>query len=466
MRVLRNLGADVDFLLPERLKHGYGLSKKVLPEVLQHRPDLVLTVDCAIKSVEEIAELAREGVPTIVTDHHEPGDELPPAAAIVNPRQAGCRYPDKNLAGVGVMWQLLRGVVESMEHEIDLARHLDLVALGTVADVVPLTGENRVLVAEGLAAIERREKVGVHALVQVAGIEERVDSWHLAYLLGPRLNAAGRLGDAGEAVRLLLSEDTAEATHLARKLDEENLKRQEISEQTVRQALEAIERGTAGAAPDGIVLASNTWHPGVIGIASSRLVERFYRPSALIAMNGDVGRGSVRSIRGVDVCEVLHDCDDLLVQYGGHAMAAGLTIRREAVAEFRKRFAESVGTRLTEENSLPRLKIDAVVEPDEVSLDLAEDLDRLGPFGFGNGRPVFLLRGVTSSVRPRVVGKNHLKLAVRRAQGGDIDCIGFELGGREFPALRADLAGSVAINVWNGRRTAQFQIADFREAAS
>jgi single-stranded-DNA-specific exonuclease len=295
-------------------------------------------------------------VATIVTDHHEPGDVLPPAAAIVNPKQQGCNYPDKGLAGVGVMWQLLRGVVEGLEHEIDLAQHLDLVALGTVADVVPLVGENRVLVAQGLAALERREKVGVHALLDVAGIEERVDAWHLAYLLGPRINAAGRRGDAGDAVRLLLSEDIAEATILARKLDNENLRRQEISEETVRQALEAIERGTAGSDPEGIVLASNHWHPGVIGIASSRLVERFYRPSALIAMQGEEGRGSVRSIRGVDVCEVLHECDDLLVQYGGHAMAAGLTIRRESISEFRRRFAAGVSDRLTEENSLPRLR--------------------------------------------------------------------------------------------------------------
>jgi single-stranded-DNA-specific exonuclease len=468
VRALADLGADVDFLLPQRLVHGYGLSAKVLSDVRARRPDVVLTVDCGIKSVEEVAELRRMGIETIVTDHHEPGRALPPAAAVVDPKQAGCPYPDKDLAGVGVVWQLLRGVVERVEHEFDLRRELDLVALGTVADVVPLVGENRALVTEGLAAVERRARVGMMALVEVAGIEERADAWHLAYLLGPRVNAAGRLGDAGEAVRLFLSRDSTEARRLARSLDEENVRRQEISESTVRQALEAIERGTAGAEPTAIVLASNQWHPGVIGIASARLVERFHRPSALIAMDGDVGRGSVRSIRGIDVCAVLQECEDLLVQFGGHAMAAGLTIRRDDVAEFRARFAAGVAARLTDEIATPRLRIDGEIEPKDVDLGLAEGLAGLGPFGFGNPRPVFVLRGVTPAARPKVVGRGHLKLSVRRPGDADLDCIGFELGRREaeFPGGRVDLVGSVAINEWNGRRSAQLQVADFREAAA
>ncbi len=469
VRALRRLGGDVDYLLPRRLEHGYGLSKRILPEVVAREPAVVLTVDCAIRSVEEVAELAAAGIRTVVTDHHEPGPVLPPAAAVVDPKQAGCPYPDKNLAGVGVVWQLLRGVVDSLEHEYDLRRELDLVALGTVADVVPLVGENRVLVTEGLKRIEERARVGMMALLEVSGVEERADAWHLAYLLGPRVNAAGRLGDAADALRLFLSEDVAEATRLAKRLDEENLKRQEISERTVRQALDAIERGTAGADPDGIVLASNTWHPGVIGIASARLVERFYRPSALIAMQGDTGRGSVRSIRGVDVCRVLDECGDILVQYGGHAMAAGLTIRRDDVPEFRRRFAEGVARHLTEENAHPRLRIDGALDPDEVDLPLAEDLARLGPFGFGNARPVFVLRGAAPAAPPKVVGRGHLKLTVRRRADTNLDCIGFELGPRVeagFPEGPVDLAGSVAVNRWNGRTTAQFQVADFREAAA
>lgn len=469
VRALGRLGADVDYLLPKRLVHGYGLSKKVLPEIQARSPSLVLTVDCGIKSVEEVAELRRMGIDTVITDHHEPGPELPPAVAIVNPRQAGCRYPDKNLAGVGVVWQLLRGLVSRLEHEIDLRAYLDLVALGTVADVVPLVGENRTLVAEGLAAINQHGRVGMMALVLACGIETRVEAWHLAYLLGPRVNAAGRLDDAGDAVRMFISHDTGEANRLAKKLDETNLERQEISERTVQQALDAIERGTAGAQPNGIVLASNQWHPGVIGIASARLVERYYRPSALIAMDGDVGRGSVRSIRGVDVCEVLGECQDLLVQYGGHAMAAGLTIERARVPEFRERFAASVGQRLTEEIASPRLRLDGEASPSEIDLALAEDLERLAPFGYGNGRPNFVLRGVTSAARPKVVGRGHLKLSVRRGGDGDLDCIGFELGPRcekGFPCGPVDLVGNVAVNEWNGRRMAQFQVVDFREALS
>jgi single-stranded-DNA-specific exonuclease len=466
-RTLSELGADVEFFLPKRLVHGYGLSKKVLPDLLARRPALVLTVDCGIRSVEEVADLAREGVDTVITDHHEPGPVLPPAVAVVDPKQAGCPYPDKRLAGVGVMFQLMRGLVARLEHEVELSQHLDLVALGTVADVVPLDGENRALVSAGLAVLNRRAKVGVMALVMASEIEDRLESWHLAYLLGPRINAAGRLGDAEQAVRLFTVEDTAVANDLARELDAENRRRQEISATTLEQALEAIDRGVAGDHPDGIVLASNSWHPGVIGIATAKLVERYHRPSALIAMQGDEGRGSVRSIRGVDVCEVLEGCEDLLVQYGGHAMAAGLTIRRENVADFRARFASGVAQRLTDQNSVPLLKIDAELGIDEIDLDLVEQLDRLAPFGCGNARPTFLLRGARSVGRPRVVGRGHLKMSVRRDEGG-LDCIGFDLGGRlddgRLPDGPLDLVGHVAVNEWNGRRSVQLQLADLRES--
>ncbi len=465
LRTLRRLGADVDYLLPKRLVHGYGLSMKVLPDLLAMQPKLVLTVDCGIRSVDEVAELKRHGVETLLTDHHEPGPELPPAVAVVDPKQDGCPYPDKRLAGVGVMFQLLRGLVTRLEHEVDLSNHLDLVALGTVADVVPLDGENRVLVSEGLKALNRREKVGVMALAMECGIEGPIEAWHLAYLVGPRINAAGRLADAGAAVELLITDDTARATNLAKQLDQENLKRQEISGDTLKQALDAIERGTAGDDPDGIVLASNAWHPGVIGIASAKLVERFHRPSALIAMDGDVGRGSVRSIRGIDVCAVLDECEDLLVQYGGHAMAAGLTIRRDDVAEFRRRFAAGVTDRITDEIKAPRLRIDGTLRPEDASLELAADLDRLAPFGFGNPRPVLVISGVLPRGR-KIVGRGHLKLMIRRGDAPALDVIGFDLGersDRDFPTGPVDLAGNLTVNEWNGRRTPQLQLLDYRE---
>jgi single-stranded-DNA-specific exonuclease len=466
LRTLRTLGARVDSLLPRRLVHGYGLSLKVLPDVLERRPALVITVDCGIRSVEEVAALNRAGVDTIITDHHEPGPQLPPAVAVVDPKQPGCTYPDKRLAGVGVMYQLLRGVVSRLEHELDLRRQLDLVAMGTVADVVPLDGENRVLVSEGLRVLSRREKVGVMELAMACGIEGPIETWHLAYLVGPRINAAGRLGDAGEAVTLLTTNDTALANRLAKRLDAENLKRQEISGETLQQALDAIAQGVIGEHPDAVVLACNTWHPGVIGIASAKIVERFHRPSALIAMDGGVGRGSIRSIRGIDACEVLDECRDLLVQYGGHAMAAGFTIERDNVAGFRTRFTSAVSSRLTEDNASPRLRIDSELTPDEVDLPLAEDLERLGPFGFGNSRPVLLLSGVSVAGR-KIVGRGHLKMGIRRPSRPTLDVIGFDFGDRaerDFPDGAVDIVGHLAINEWNGRRTAQLQLADYREA--
>lgn len=466
LRALRRLGADVDFLLPRRLEHGYGLSMKVLPDLMELQPALVLTVDCGIRSIDEVAELNRLGVDTIVTDHHEPAPELPPAVAVVDPKQQGCSYPDKRLAGVGVMYQLLRGLVSSLEHEVELRRNLDLVALGTVADVVPLDGENRVLVAEGLKVMNRREKVGVMELAMACKIDGPIEAWHLAYLVGPRINAVGRLGDGADAVQLLTTEDTALANRLAKKLDTVNLERQEISGRTLDAALEAVERGVAGEQPAAVVLACNGWHPGVIGIASAKIVEKLHRPAALIAMDGDVGRGSIRSIRGVDVCEVLDGCQDLLVQYGGHAMAAGFTIERGNVEAFRARFAEGVEKQLTPENSRPRVRIDSELLPADVDLPLAEDLERLGPFGFGNPRPVVLLSGVTTAGR-KVVGRGHLKLGVRRAEQGTLDVIGFDFGPRaeqDFPTGAVDLVGQVSINEWNGRRSAQLQLSDYREA--
>ncbi len=467
VRSLRSLGADVDFLLPKRLVHGYGLSMNVLPEVLAQKPAVVLTVDCGIRSLEEVDALAAEGVDTIITDHHEPGPKLPNAVAVVDPKREGDPYPDKRLAGVGVIYQLLRGLTDGLEHELDLTRDLDLVTLGTVADVVPLDGENRILVSEGLDILNQMRKIGVMALVQAAGVDRQLETWHLAYQLGPRINAAGRLGDAADAVRLFISTDTAEAANLARRLDEENRRRQEVSQKTLEQSLAAIERGTAGEGTDGIVLASDSWHPGVIGIATAKLVERFHRPAALIAMDGDTGRGSVRSIPGIDVCSILDECQDLLVQYGGHEMAAGLTLARSDVAVFRERFSAGVASRLDETNSVPKLSIDGRLAIEEVDLDLVSELDRLGPFGYGNRRPTFLVEGARLQGTPRIVGRGHLKMSLTRPGAAPLDCIGFDLENLASEARGAaaiDVVGHVSVNEWNGRRIAQLQVLDLREA--
>ncbi|MDP6462174.1 MAG: single-stranded-DNA-specific exonuclease RecJ [Gemmatimonadota bacterium] len=465
---LRAVGANVDWLLPRRMDHGYGLSERVLPEVLARKPGLLLTVDCGIRSVQEVASLRESGVDVVVTDHHEAGPELPPAVAVVDPKQPGCPYPDKNLAAVGVVYQLLRGLNSRTGHFTDPTADLDLVALGTVADVVPLVGENRALVREGMRVLNRRAKVGVHTLLQESGIEGQVEPWHIAFLLGPRINAAGRLGDASDAVRLFTAEDTTTAADLARSLGEANRARQDISRTTVEDALAAIDRGTAGDQPDGIVLASNSWHPGVLGIAASKVVERHYRPTVLFSFDGsDTGRGSARSIAGVDVHAALEECADLLVQFGGHSMAAGMTIDRAHLSDFRTRFAGAIGSQLTEKNSRPLLRIDTDLEEASVTLDLAEELDRMGPFGLGNPRPVFLMRNV-DPVDRRVVGKGHLKLRLSDGAEGGLECIGFNLGeevsARPFPPGRVDLVGTVNVNEWRGRRTPQLRVDDFREA--
>jgi single-stranded-DNA-specific exonuclease len=467
---LRACGARVDYFIPLRLRDGYGLSAEALERARDGGATLAVSVDCGIGAVAEARRAQELGLDLIVTDHHHPPQHLPHACAIVNPQLPECRYPFKSLAGVGVAFLLLvalRKVLReagwfSARPEPDLRRSLDLVALGTIADIVPLTGVNRLLTRNGLATIAARLRPGLAALMTVAGVKQ-ASCGTVGFSLAPRLNAAGRLEDAALGVDLLLTDDGAEAERLARLLDGFNRERQALELETLRQAVARLEE--AGEGGDvSIVLADERWHPGVIGIVASRLVERYGRPAVLIALNGEGGKGSARSVSGLHLYEALQECAGDLDGYGGHAMAAGLSLAIERVAAFAARFDAVVRERLGATPPLQQLWHDGEMQIEEFDLASVSELARLAPFGSGNPEPQFLLRDVRVQ-QLRLLGDKHLRFTARQG-GASLPCIAFAFAERqrELESGAVDLLVQAQLNEWQGRTQVQLRLRDLRPA--
>lgn len=465
---LTKMGAKVSYFIPDRIRDGYGFSVRGVDVAKKRRIRLVITADCGITATHEV-RLAREaGIEVIVTDHHEPLGELPQAVAVLNPKRRDCPYAFKELAGVGVVFKLVQGLAARRPDVLPpdfVFHHLDLVALGTIADVVPLVGENRVFAKIGLERLCHSDKPGIAALKEVAGLRtRRVESGHVAYILAPRINAAGRLGNAESGVRLLLSTDPREAAIIAESLEEDNANRKKIDESTLEDALQQLhERGPD--LPPAIVLWSDRWHPGVLGIVASRLIERFHRPTILIASDGDEGKGSGRSIPGFDVCQALQECRDCLIGFGGHSYAAGLTIRTECLEQFRERLCGVVSARVQPDDFIPKLSIDGPIDLQYLNEELVGHLDRLAPFGIGNAEPLFVADDVQLSLPPAVVSRNHLKLTLRQ-NGRDLDCIGFGMGHMAGTIAqnggRISVAFVPTINVWQNRSRLQLKLRDIQ----
>lgn len=465
---LTKMGAKVSYFIPDRIRDGYGFSVRGVDVAKKRRIRLVITADCGITATNEV-RLAREaGIDVIVTDHHEPLGELPVASAVLNPKRKDCPYPFKELAGVGVVFKLVQGLAAKRPDVLPpdfVFHHLDLVALGTIADVVPLVGENRVFAKIGLERLCHSDKPGIAALKEVAGLRtRRVESGHVAYILAPRINAAGRLGNAESGVRLLLSNDPREAAIIAESLEEDNANRKKIDESTLEDALHQLQQHGPDL-PPAIVLWSDRWHPGVLGIVASRLIERFHRPTILIASDGDEGKGSGRSIPGFDVCQALQECRECLIGFGGHSYAAGLTIRTECLEEFRDRLCGVVRARVQPDDFIPKLSIDGPIDLEYLNEELVEALDRLAPFGIGNAEPLFVADDVKLSLPPAVVSRNHLKLTLRQ-NGRDLDCIGFGMG--HMAGVIAQNGGRISvafvptINVWQNRSRLQLKLRDIQ----
>lgn len=468
---LKGRGGQVDFRLPSRFDEGYGLSAQAVEEAARDGVGLLVTVDCGITAVAEAARARELGVDLVITDHHEPPPELPAAVAVVNPKQPGCAYPFPSLAGVGVAFKLVQALagVETAGQATSLAPYFDLVALGTVADVVPLTGENRLYARWGLERLRTRPRAGLLAMLKVGDLARKSDAAVIAFGLAPRLNAAGRLGDPTIGVELLLEQDPGRAETLARRLEEANRARQTLEEQILAEVLAALAaRGEPGEAL-GVVAAGERWHPGVIGIVAQRVVELFHRPAVVLSLADGVGHGSARSIPGFNLYEALAECAGLFTKFGGHAMAAGVTLPAERVGEFRERFAAVAAERLTPDDLTPRLRLDTQVEPAEITPQLVADLAALAPFGPGNPTPVLALCGVEVA-EERLVGEGrHWKLSVRPpGSSSAFECIGWRMAACQERFRhhfgQVDLAFSPALDEYRGVRRLQLVLQDVRPA--
>jgi len=466
---LRRFGARVGYYVPRRLEEGYGLHEPALRQLRERGADLVITVDCGATALGAAEEAAALGLDLVITDHHRMGGgELPLAAALVNPHRPGCPYPYKHLAGVGVAYRLAQAVWKRAGEppEADPDDFLDLVALGTVADVMPLTGENRSLVSLGLERMNARLRPGLAAMAEAAGLEGTIDAHHLAFILAPRLNAAGRLDDPSAGVKLLLTAAEAEARELAARLERLNRLRRSLEDFIVEQARTQVEEALAREAP-ALVVAGEGWHPGVLGLVASRLVEGYYRPTLALGIEGDRARGSGRAVDGFDLYAALGGCADLLDTYGGHELAAGFSLQARRLPELRERFAEAAYRQLAEPLAagelLPVVRVDAEVDLGALDEPLLEQLDALGPFGPGNPTPVLGARRLrVADVRAVGAGGAHLQVTLEDPQGGGVRRgIGFRLGELAEHVRRGDwvqAAFGLQLDTWQGRREVRLRL--------
>jgi single-stranded-DNA-specific exonuclease len=469
-RALEMLGGEVIHFLPERMRDGYGLQPAAIDRLHAEGVRLIVSVDCGIRAGEAARRAGELGVDLIITDHHEPEGTLPPALAVINPKRPDCAYPDKYLAGVGVALKVVQALCSRAGKGKWLPAFVKIAALGTLADVVPLVGENRVIASHGLASLTAGpHAVGLRALLEACGLAGKtIDSYHVGFMIAPRVNAAGRMSTPDIAARLLLATDEAmgdEARALAQQLCDENLKRQTEEADLVTQAKNAIETDPAVGAHNVLVVGGSGWHRGVIGIAASKLVDAYHKPSIVLSIDGDVAHGSCRSIPDFDLLAALEHCADLFVKFGGHKQAAGLTMEAERVPEFRARINAYADATIEPDQLRPRLRIDAPLSLKAITHDLMRGLDQLGPFGLANPRPVFHATGVQIVEGPRTIKERHLKMT-------------FAQDGRRFRAMawraveRAgfleqnrdgmNLAFSLDKNEYQGETYLELTVADFK----
>ena len=473
-RALELLGADVIHFIPERLRDGYGLQPASLDRLAAERVSVVISVDCGIRGVEAAARARELGLDLIITDHHEPDSALPAALAIINPKRHDCTYPEKNLAGVGVALKLVQALCARSERSHWVPAFVKVAAIGTLADVVPLTGENRVIAKLGLGMLSKGpHKIGLRALLEVCGLTgKEIDSYHIGFVLAPRVNAAGRMSTPDIAARLLLAADDAmadEARQLAEQLNTENLKRQQEEAEIVAQARKLVETDLEVGSRPVIVVGGEGWHRGVIGIVASKLVDAFHRPAIVISMDGDVAHGSCRSIPSFNMLAALESCESTMIKFGGHKQAAGLTIESSRIRELRARVNDYAEERLQPDDLRPRIWIDGALAFRSISEQVAAEMTTLAPFGAGNPRPVFRTSRVEVVDGPRRIKDRHLKMAFKQ-DGRILRGVAWRAIEREAFVTEhrssIDLAFSLEQDTWNGERYLQLSIADFKAPES
>ena len=469
---LREIGAQPIYHVPHRIEEGYGLNIEGLKRLQERGAGLVVTVDCGISNAREVAAANDFGLDLVVVDHHQPPDELPPAVAVVNPHRRDCAFPDKGMCAAGLAFYLVIGLRAKLR-EIgwfpngdapDIRHFLDIVTLGTIADMVPLKGVNRTLIKRGLIELGISTRPGVVALKRVAGIADGdVSAGQVGFRLGPRINAAGRVDYGIKVVELLTTDSSETAQRIAQELEEHNLERRAIEAQVQQHALAQATAAIAGGDRYSLVLAGEGWHPGVLGIVASRVVERFYRPTVVIGFNDGVGKGSARSIRGFPMVEAFRGCAEHLEKFGGHEFAGGLSIRPEQLAAFTEAFERAARQTLSREQLSPLLEIDAQLDFSQLTLPLMRELEVMQPFGVGNPEPVFATFG--AEVCERKVFSAGVRLRLRQAGrivSGVIFGVGDDYPGR--PGEILDVAYRLTENEWNGSTSVELKIADLRPA--
>jgi single-stranded-DNA-specific exonuclease len=465
---LKELDANVEFYIPKRLTEGYGLSTAGIDYTKSIGTSLLISVDCGITAVEETDYANSLGIDVIICDHHQPKEILPNAVAVLDPLKPSCQYPFKYLSGAGIAFKLAVGIADRIGKRILPLKYLDLVALAGAADIVPLTNENRILVREGLNLINDMPRPGVEALIESSGLSPGdLTTGQIVFTIAPRINAVGRLGDAHRAVNLLITNNKQEALQLAQVLESENYERRKIDVDTYDTALELVENSLDLHNELAIILHNGEWHPGVIGIVASRLVEKYYRPTIMLTTVDGVAKGSARSISNFNIYEALQKCDDILLHFGGHQAAAGLAVEIDKLSEFKNRFNQIVKETLQEENLLPEIHIDSKLKFSEITPKFLKILSQFSPFGPGNMRPAFLSEDVSIVGSPRIVGTNHLILAFKQ-EGCDkvFDAIGFNMG--EFckalmkENIKVDIVYTIDKTSKDGRVFPQFKLKDIR----
>ena len=467
LRALKLLGANVGFHIPHRFTEGYGIQQAALEKAFADGCKLVVSVDCGIRAHEPLYWAREVGLDVIITDHHLPDEKegAPPAFAVLNPNQAGCAYPDKNLAGVGVAFKLVHALFREHGREAQVPAFMKVVAIGTVADVAKLTGENRTIVAIGLKDLARVANPGLRALISVAGCGDGkgMTAYDLGFRLGPRINAAGRMDAASAVVELFDTRDADVARKLANHLDARNEERKTVQQQIIDLAIAEL---TDAKDSFVAVIAGEGWHRGVIGIAASKIAERLNRPCVVLSIDGEMAHGSGRSIEAYHLLNGLTACADLFEKFGGHSHAAGVAIRTDRIEEFRRRLNEHAGSRLTPEDLEPSVNIDFEVPPESVTFGLARELEALEPFGAGNPRPVFLTKNLRCLSEPAVLKDRHLKLRLAGPQNRPLEAVWWNC--IESPGQTPELKGSIEVaytletSAWNGDYRMQLNVLDLR----
>ena len=469
LHFIREIHAAATFYIPDRVSEGYGLNREAIERFHDEGTKLIITVDCGMANHEEISLARQLGMDVIILDHHEPSDLLPPATAVVNPKRSDCHFPFKNLAAVGIVFNFLIALRGTLRSEgfwnnynyPNLRDYLDLVALGTIGDIVPLVDENRIFAKFGLELISQGLRVGVHALKTVCGLEgKEIEASKASFALIPRINAAGRIASAGYAVELLLSDNPEEAWHIAQKLEGFNKKRQSMERTIFTQLLEMVPEEAMGGEKEPLVFSSPDWHPGVIGIVASKLADRFGRPAILISLKDGLGKGSGRSVADFNLFEGIKRCQSHLLAYGGHRYAAGLLIEEENIISFSKQLNNIINEYYQEKESAVSTAIDAQCLLTDINYQLLSQIQILAPFGSGNPEPIFCTRNVSVS-HLSIVGNNHLKMRVSH-DGVYRDSIWFSKGKYLDKINRSvlDIVFTPQINTWNGSDTIQLRMRD------